>query len=209
MMTQRRGAILHIGLGAALVGLAFLEIVADYRFERQSANVSTQEDSTVTNWQSYLMTPRQRVTARDSDDTPWMAHLRTVDQALAEKKLSDAEQAWDEAYLAALRSRRWAGMVEAGDAARRIGEVAGLPKAGKVKARGAYFAALFRARQERSIEGVLRVAEAFGDVGDREVARQCLRIAERLATRTRDPDSSERVQAVSERMASQSYDRIP
>ena len=192
-MTSYRAAILPIGLGAALVGLAFLETVADYRLDRRAATVSKQEAGTV-------MTPRQIVAGRDSGDRPWMIHLRRVDDALAEKNLSAAEEAWGEAYLAALRSRHWAGMVEAGDAARRIGEVAGLPKAGEAKARGAYFAALFRARQERSIDGVLRVAEAFGALGDQGVARRCLTLAKRLAARTRDPDASARVGALSERM---------
>lgn len=134
---------------------------------------------------------------------PWSAHIQRVDRALAERDPHGAEQAWDEAHRTALQSRRWEGMVEIGDASLRIGEYSATRKAAEAKARKAYLAALFQARQERSLEGVLRTAEAFGGLGDREVVHECLRIAEELARQSRDPDARDRVRAFRERSAAQ------
>jgi hypothetical protein len=62
------------------------------------------------------------------------------------------------------------------------------------KARQAYLTALFRARDEGSMDGVLRAAWAFADLGDREVVDGALRIADRLAATAGD-GAGERVQA--------------
>lgn len=133
--------------------------------------------------------------------TPWLVHIWQVDAALVKQDLGAAERAWHDAYGAALGSRRWEGMVQVGDAALRIGELAGARKASEARARWTYRAALFRARQEGSLDGVLRVAEAFSALGDREVVAQCIRIAERLAARGRDAQAHDRVSALSERLA--------
>jgi hypothetical protein len=45
-------------------------------------------------------------------------------------------------------------------------------------ARRAYFAALYRACRENSFEGILRTAEAFANLGDREVVEECAGLAE-------------------------------
>ncbi len=126
---------------------------------------------------------------------PWAAHIREMDEALAKKNLNAALRAWDDAYLAAIGSRFWEGMIEVGDASLRIGAVAGLGKAAQATARRSYLAALFRARQLASLEGVLRTAEAFAALGDDEVVEQCLRIAENLARQARSPKASNRVSA--------------
>jgi hypothetical protein len=67
-----------------------------------------------------------------------------------------------------------------GDAALRVADAAGQRSAGASRARDLYMAALIRARAERSAEGVLLLADAFDALGDREVAEQCLIIAEGL-----------------------------
>lgn len=103
-------------------------------------------------------------------DTPWMVHVRTMDEALAKKKISAAMRAWHHAYDAALESQHWEGLVEVANASLRIGDVAGLRKTSEVKARWIYLAALLRAREQRSLDGVLRTAEAFAALGDREVS---------------------------------------
>lgn len=134
---------------------------------------------------------------------PWTIHIQAVDEALAKKNVSAAERGWHAAHVSALRSLGWDGLVEVGDAALRIGEVANGRTASEAKARGTYWAALFRARQQGSLDGVLRMAEAFAALGDHEVAAQCVRIAEGLATRSRNAQAHDRVRAFRERLAAQ------
>lgn len=126
--------------------------------------------------------------------------VQRVDDALAKGDLTAAERAWQDAYTAALGSRRWEGMLEAGDAARRIGEASGSGKAADARARQAYLTALWRARRAGSLDGVLRAAEAFSALGDREVVAQCLRIAERLAAERRDAQARDQVLTLSQRL---------
>jgi hypothetical protein len=85
--------------------------------------------------------------------------------------------AWQPAHGAAMRDRRWEGLVEVGDARLRIERAAGVERNGKEQARVVYLMALFRARDERSVPGLLRVATAFAKLGDREVAERAVRIA--------------------------------
>jgi hypothetical protein len=123
-----------------------------------------------------------------------------MDEALARKDSGAAEVAWHDAYVAALISQRWEGLITVGDALLRIGTAKGR-EASETKARSIYLDALFRARQQRSLEGVLRSAEAFAVLSDWEVVRQCLRIAEGLAVQARDAQARARVQAFRERLA--------
>jgi len=132
---------------------------------------------------------------------PWMIHLRQVDDALAKRDVGAAERAWRDAYAAAVASRRWEGMIEVGNVARRIGEVTGDRATADARARRVYLPALFQARQQKSLDGVLRTAEAFSSLGDRLVVVQCLRIAEHLAAEARDAEARERVSALTERLA--------
>lgn len=139
--------------------------------------------------------------AMAADSTaPWALHLRQVEQALGQRNLGAARYAWQEAYGAALRSRRWEGLIEVGDAWLRIAEAAGSGKAAPT-ARQLYATAFFRARGERSLEGVLVTADAFARLGDYEVAETCLRVAEGIARRTQDTEMSERVARVRKRLA--------
>jgi hypothetical protein len=129
----------------------------------------------------------------------WEPHLHRVDDALARNDLAGAEMLWREAYAAALKSRHWEGMVASGDAYRRIGERANFGKVSDAKAREAYLIALFRARSEGSLEGVLRAAERFADLGDHAVVEQCLGVARSVAARSKDPRAEERVRSFAER----------
>jgi hypothetical protein len=72
----------------------------------------------------------------------------------------------------------WEDLIEAGRACLRIGNATGARPSGEPAARRAYFAALYRACREDSFEGILRAAEAFDDLGDREVVEECLGLAE-------------------------------
>ena len=141
------------------------------------------------------------ITLAGDSPTPWAIHLRHVDEALAQKNVSAARHAWQDAYGAALRSRRWEGLVEVGDACLRMSEVTGDPKASEATARQIYLAALFLARQQGSLDGVLRAAEAFARLGDYEVVERGLQMAERIAAQARDVEMTHRVAEVRKRLA--------
>jgi hypothetical protein len=130
----------------------------------------------------------------------WAAPLDRSDAALAGGDAAAALTAWREANAAAIRSGQWEGMIAVGDAARRLGARGGTPRDSLMRARQAYLTALYRARREQSVEGALRAAAAFGELGDRDVLAQALRIAEQQAGR--DPVKRARVRSVTERWMS-------
>jgi hypothetical protein len=125
----------------------------------------------------------------------------TVDGALAAGDLNAAVRAWHAVHGAALASGTWEAMIEAGDAALRLGRVDGARTPSEARARQAYLVALFRARAERSIEGVLRAAEAFAQLGDDEVVAQGITIARRLAAQAPDGARGARLEEVEARLA--------
>lgn len=129
----------------------------------------------------------------------WKAQLDRVDEAVSRNDVARAALLWREAYAAALRSRHWEGMVAVGDAYRRLGDLGGFRKASEAKARETYLAALFRAHQDGSFDGVLRVAEAFAELGDRDAVEQCLPVARTLAGQAHDARADDRVRAFAER----------
>ena len=112
---------------------------------------------------------------------PWREHIEALDRALAGGDVRAAEAALHEAHQAAMAGRRWEAMIAFGDAAARLARVAPELTGGLSRARRAYLLAFDRARHFRSLDGVLRVAEAFGALGDSEVALGCARAAEPLA----------------------------
>ena len=57
-----------------------------------------------------------------------------------------------------------------------------------MRARDLYLSALFRASGAGSLDGVLRLASAFVELGDDEVVTHSLRIARRLAGANPDPE---------------------
>ncbi len=129
----------------------------------------------------------------------WTGRLRSINQALTEGDLFAAETAWQEARRQALVTRGWEAMLDLGDASRRIGRHGGFPGTAEAKARQAYLAALFRARDRGSMDGSLRVAQAFASLGDWEVAALCVRVADELGSHGRDPQARQQVQAFKER----------
>jgi len=132
-------------------------------------------------------------------EVAWQAQLERVEAALARNDLAGAEMLWSEAYVAAIKSRHWEGMVAAGDIYRRLGELGGFRKISDAKAREAYLAALFRARSRGSLEGVLRAAQGFAELGDQEVVDQCIRVARSVAARSWNPRAEELVRIFAER----------
>ena len=132
---------------------------------------------------------------------PWADDLAALDASLARQDLGAAARRWQAGYAAALASGRWEGLVAMGDAARRLGAASGARQVGDARARTLYLGGLFRARQQGAVAGVLRAAEAFADLGDREVVAQSLRLAGELAARSGDPQADARVRALSGHLA--------
>ena len=127
----------------------------------------------------------------------WTPPLARADEALRDGDLAAALAWWREARMTAIRSGQWEGLIEIGDASRRLGEAGGFRQDAETQAREAYLGALLRAQRQRSLEGVLRAAGAFGELGDREVTAQAIRIAERQAGR--DPRALDYVRSVADR----------
>ncbi|MBI1846953.1 MAG: hypothetical protein HYR86_08280 [Candidatus Rokubacteria bacterium] len=111
----------------------------------------------------------------------WPVCLDEVRHALQERNVGTAMAAWRHGYAAALASGDWRGIVALGDAALRIGDVAGMHTLFFAAARDMYLQAFVHARRARDLEGVLRIAQAFGELGEREVVDWCVRIARELA----------------------------
>ena len=132
---------------------------------------------------------------------PWIPHLAAMDTAIAAHNASAAVLSWRHAYAAALDQPGWRGLVEVADAALRIGEIPGFKKAGESRARESYWTALFRARRQNSLNGVLDTAEAFGALGDRVMLEQCIRIAERLVVLNGDTEAAARVRGMASALA--------
>jgi len=127
----------------------------------------------------------------------WTTPLERADEALRDGDVRQALAWWREARSVALRSQQWEGLVEVGDASRRLGARAGFRRDGEAQAREVYMTALTRARRQHSLDGMLRVAVAFGELGDHEVFVHAVRIAEHQAAD--DPRARERVRAVADR----------
>ncbi|MCI0546660.1 MAG: hypothetical protein L0027_05195 [Candidatus Rokubacteria bacterium] len=106
--------------------------------------------------------------------SPGSGHLRAVDRPLGQCDVDGARRVWENAHLPAGEGLAWEALIEAGQACLRRGATTGGPPDAEPAARRAYFAALYRACRENSFEGILRAAEAFADLGDREVVEECL-----------------------------------
>jgi len=135
-----------------------------------------------------------------SGPSGWNAPIDRAGEALRDGDVAQALAWWHEARREALRSGTWEAMVDDGDASRRLAAGGGFRREGDARAREAYMTALLRARRDHSVDGVLRAAIAFGELGDREVAANAVRLAEREAGQ--DPRAREQVRAVAARFMS-------
>jgi hypothetical protein len=130
---------------------------------------------------------------------PWREHLSEMERAIEAGQAAAAVRAWHCAHAAAMDQPGWQSVVHVAEAARRIGAVPGFGRAGQARARETYWLALFRAHREGSLTGVLRTAEGFCGLGDRNMVEQCIRIAESLAARdSSGPGRTEHVRALAE-----------
>ncbi len=141
-----------------------------------------------------LLLPAIPTASAEPASTDWAARLETMAEAIGHGDRAAAKVAWREAYAAAHLSRGWRGMIAVGDAALRLGRATGEPSIAERRARRVYLTALFRARREASLDGVLAAGDAFGRLGDREVVQQALAVATELAARSGDDLARRRVQ---------------
>ena len=129
-----------------------------------------------------------------SSDTSLASSLREMEEAIARGAVMAAAKAREETYRAAVTSRTWEDYLAAGDAVLHLGDLTQSRGAAEPDARRLYLCALFRARSQYSLEGVLQATEAFARLGDRRVVAQGLSIAGDLAGS--DPAAQARVHMV-------------
>lgn len=127
----------------------------------------------------------------------WRRPLAVASAALAAGDVGGATAPWREARRRALAAHAWEGLLEVGAAYRRLGDAGGFAHEATATARELFLAAMFRARNQRSLEGVLRAADAFAGLGDRDVVAVALRVAENLVGA--DEAAGARVQAAARR----------
>jgi hypothetical protein len=132
----------------------------------------------------------------------WQIALETMDRALAAGNISGAEMAWRHAYGLAIRSRQWPALLAAGDGALRIGDRVLVKRPYRARAADAWRNALFLARAQQSVDGVLQVAEDFARLGDAEGVTQVLRIADGLAATDASGEARRRVLDARQRLTS-------
>ena len=147
-----------------------------------------------------IATGRSRLSQEDAVERARRAALLSVDEALARGDAAASLRAWQQAYEAARMNRGWRGLVEVGDAGVRIDAATKGVAVAAQPSRQVYLAALNRARAERSVDGVVRVAEGFARLGDREVAERVLQIAASLAVHSRDAVAPLRVETARGRL---------
>ena len=134
---------------------------------------------------------------------PWTAHIEAMDQALESNDPAESIRAWRQAYSSALSHPGWLGLLTVANASLRLSAFPGLARDAAARARETYWIAFFRARQQRSLNGVLHAAEAFGLLGDYSTVEQCMRVAEGLATSTGDTEQLDRVRLIGARLSDQ------
>ena len=132
---------------------------------------------------------------------PWTAHIEAMDQALESNDPGESIRAWRQAYSSALSHPGWLGLLTVANASLRLSAFPGLARDAVARARETYWIAFFRARQQRSLNGVLHAAEAFGLLGDYSTVEQCMRVAEGLATSTGDTEQLDRVRLIGTRLS--------
>ena len=158
-----------------------------------------------------ISTPLDAVAVDAAADAPAYVHYQRAEEALAAGDVVLAVRHWRDGHTAAMASRRWEGLVEAGDLYRRIGARGGFHTDAVTRARDCYLTALLRARGERSLDGVLRATDAFIDLGDGARVDQGLEMARRVAVSDPDPRARERVQRLAARWAARTgrADAVP
>jgi hypothetical protein len=133
---------------------------------------------------------------------PGRNHLAQIHAALAGGRINIAAFEWRDAYAVAVASRQWASLVAVGDAAVEIGDATGTRVGWATKAQDCYRGALFRARSQASLEGVLAATQAFARLGDSGGTAQGIALAWSLAP---DPASRALVHDVASRLDQRTF----
>ena len=121
--------------------------------------------------------------------------IAAIGEAVQGGDLATARAAWHDTYRSLRRTRDWQGMAALGDIALGIAGASGARQQWEGEARQAYLGALFRARAEASLDGILRATDAFATLGDHDVVEEGLRVAESVALRTGTAEARDRVRA--------------
>ena len=121
-----------------------------------------------------IMTPERGAPSARSLQT-------SVETALEHGDFLTAVRMTDAAHRRATSDRRWESLIEVGDQYYRIASRTGAPETAYLRARDAYQAALRSARHAGSLEGVLRAAEGFAQLGDVDDTELSLYVARDLA----------------------------
>jgi len=157
-------------------------------------------------WMSPPIVGQDPTTPARSGSQPfWKLAIQRIDDALATGNVKAAVRELDAAYRAVMKAGGWEAFIEVGDAYRRIGEVAATGEPFDAKAREIYLLALSQARRQECVQCLLRIAEAFAALGDREHIELSVRLADLLAAQ--DPEAEADVRAFTMRFADQLLDR--
>ena len=143
---------------------------------------------------------RANVAAGESSLDSTSDRIASIDEAVRRGDFAAARTAWRDVFQSLRPTHDWQAMAALGDSALRIGGASGSRGPWEADARRAYLGAMFRARTEASLDGVLRAAEAFATLGDRDVAEEGLRVAESVASRAGTLEARDRVLAYRARL---------
>ena len=178
-----------VGLMVAAVGLVFAGARTPMR---ETAPDALQQRN------RHLMAIERRTAGRhEAGQRQWRAQVDRIDEAVLVGDTRGAVKMWREAYVDAMRHGQWRDVMDVGDVALRIGDVAELRESPQAAARRSYLTGLQRALAQNSLDGVLRAAEAFSMLGDRAVVENCLVLAGRIAGD--DVEARGRVRAFADR----------
>jgi hypothetical protein len=143
------------------------------------------------------MTIDRQESIRPPEHLDWTQHLQAAEAAQRRGNVAAATRAWREAGSASRRSRGWKGPITVADAHFALPNDA--RDAVRPHARELYMEALFRARNQHSLEGVLRAAEGFEKLGDRQVVAHAVRIARQVADSNAEREMLARLRALADR----------
>jgi len=127
----------------------------------------------------------------------WRQRLDRIGEAVTLGDTRTAMAVWREGYAAAMQRGQWRDLIDIGDAALRIGDIADFAETAPGAARRSYLTALHRAQSQGSVDGILQVAAGFAGLGDTAALQNCVDIARQVADG--DPEAQSRVVSFAER----------
>ena len=175
---------LAIAIAVSLVVFGALSgiVIDQIRFNRHRMAVLKPPEDALTHRNQMLMKLELATNGRHpAFEAEWRQSLEDIDDAWQTANPGRAVAAWHDAYRVAVRTGRWDAMIDVGDAALRVGAVSEFREAPDAAARRSYLTALFRARGQASLDGVLRACQGFALLGDVSVVQQCIGIGHELA----------------------------